>query len=70
MKTYTAGEINRIFENHVLWIESRGEVGEQADLKGVDLRGFDLSLIDLSTMKIKGAGLDGAMMYGYYLRKE
>ena len=70
MKRYTTKELNEIFEKHVLWVETRGDVGEQADLQGVDLSGVDLTLIDLSTMRnVEGANLDGAMIYGHYLKK-
>ena len=42
-----AKELKKILSDHEKWIDSNGEKGKKADLRGSDLRGSDLSGSDL-----------------------
>ena len=38
----TREELNKILEQHKLWLDTNGTEGRSADLRGADLRGADL----------------------------
>ena len=76
MKTYTKEELNKIREQHKLWLN--GEGGERAYLSGADLsgaylrgaylRGADLIDADLSGADLSGVNLNRACLMDAYLR--
>ena len=53
-------KLNKILENHKLWLKTNGEQGERADLSYADLRYADLSYADLdySAFPLWCGGLD------------
>ena len=55
----TREELNKILEQHKLWIKSNGNEGNRANLRGADLCGADL----------REANLRGADLYGADLRE-
>ena len=69
--------LDKILDNHKLWLSSGGEKGESADLRGAylsgadlrgaDLRGAYLSRAYLSRADLSGAYLSGADLRGAYL---
>jgi uncharacterized protein YjbI with pentapeptide repeats len=63
MRKITAGELNKILEEHERWLENEGE-GEKADLSEADLGGADLSEADLSEANLIGASLSLADLSG------
>ena len=54
----TKNELNKILENHKLWLNDEG--GECADLHGADLRYANLYNIDLRCANLRGADLNSA----------
>lgn len=46
-------ELNKILEQHKLWLKTKGKEGEKADLRWTDLRGVDLSGADLTNTIFK-----------------
>ena len=48
-------KLNKILDNHKLWLRTNGEQGEKADLRGADLREADL---DYSSLPLACKGLD------------
>ena len=75
--------LSAILKEHQLWLDSRGENGERADLsnknligadleganlRGADLRGADLEGADLEGANLRGANLRGANLRGANLR--
>lgn len=50
-------ELNKILEDHKIWVESFGQKGVRADLRNADLRGADLSGADLRVANLSGADL-------------
>lgn len=54
----TKNELNKILENHKLWLN--GEGGECANLRGADLNSADLNSADLRCANLRGASLSGA----------
>ena len=61
-------ELQKILNEHKVWIESDLSQGSRADLSGADLSGADLSGADLSGADLRGADLRGAYLRGAYLR--
>jgi hypothetical protein len=57
-------EFQSILEQHKLWLETRGEQGCCADLRGADLRGADLRGADLRDANLAGANLRLAYLCG------
>ena len=62
----TKNELNKILENHKLWLNDEG--GECADLRGADLRyanlyNIDLRCADLNSADLNSANLSGASLY-------
>lgn len=53
-------DLVRILEDHSVWLDSKGRLGRQANLRGRDLRGADLSGKDLSAANLRDADLRGA----------
>jgi hypothetical protein len=53
-------ELNKILEQHKLWLESDGEKGERADLRGANLRHADLWNADLRHADLQDADLQDA----------
>ena len=53
-------DLQKILADHALWLESEGEHGKRADLRGADLRGADLRGANLSDADLRGANLRGA----------
>ena len=49
--------LDKILDNHKLWLKTDGEQGEQADLWGADLSGANLGRADLSGANLSGANL-------------
>ena len=49
--------LNKILDNHKLWLKTNGEQGEKANLRGANLSEADLSEADLSEANLRGADL-------------
>ena len=66
--------LDKILDNHKLWLKTNGEEGEKADLSranlsyadlsGANLSGADLSYADLSGANLSRANLSGANLSG------
>ena len=52
--------MDKILEQHKIWLSSDGEEGNQADLSSADLRDADLSNADLSNADLSNADLRDA----------
>ena len=50
--------LDKILENHKLWLKTNGEEGEKADLRGANLRGANLRDADLRGANLRDADLD------------
>ena len=50
--------LDKILDNHKLWLKTNGEQGERANLRSADLRYADLSSADLSSANLSSADLD------------
>ena len=62
-------KLDKILDNHKLWLRTNGKQGEKANLRGADLseadlRGADLSGADLSGADLRGADLSEADLRG------
>ena len=55
-------KLNRILDQHKLWLESNGSQGERADLRGANLRGANLVRADLSDADLRGANLSDSIL--------
>ena len=53
-------ELNKILDNHKLWLQTNGEQGERADLRSADLRSADLRSADLRSADLRYADLRSA----------
>ena len=53
-------ELNKILDDHKLWLESKGEKGTQANLKGANLQGACLKGAYLKGANLNVANLNGA----------
>ena len=60
--------LNKILEQHKLWVTSRESEGERANLKNANLKGADLSDANLSDANLMNANLMNANLSGAYLR--
>ena len=60
MKTYSKQELDKILDNHKLWLQTNGEKGERADLSSADLSYADLRSADLSSANLSSADLSYA----------
>ena len=54
----TKAELDKILDNHELWLSSGGKKGERADLSSADLRSADLSSANLRYANLRSADLD------------
>lgn len=57
MRTFTKQELDKILDNHKLWLSSGGKKGERADLRSTDLRSANLSYADLYSANLSSADL-------------
>jgi len=53
-------ELDKILDDHKLWLSSDGEKGKRADLRYADLSSADLSYADLSSADLRYANLRSA----------
>ena len=53
-------KLNKILDNHKLWLKTNGEQGERADLRYANLRSADLSYADLRSANLRSADLSYA----------
>ena len=58
MRTFTKQELDKILDNHKLWLSSGGEKGERADLSFANLSSADLRYADLRYADLSFADLD------------
>jgi hypothetical protein len=61
-------KLDKMLNNHRLWVESEGESSEKADLRFADLSHAGLSRANLSYADLSGAKLQGADLRGAKLR--
>ena len=61
-------ELKEILEQHKLWIDTSGQGGKRANLRGADLRGANLEGANLRVADLRGANLCGANLYRADLR--
>jgi len=65
----TPEQLRTVLEQHKMWFESDGEVGERANLRGANLRDANLRDTDLTDVDLKDADLRGADLRGAYLKE-
>ena len=53
-------KLNKILDNHKLWLKTNGEQGEKADLSYADLRSADLRYANLRSANLRSADLRSA----------
>ena len=53
-------ELDKILDNHKLWLKTNGAEGERANLSSADLRSADLSYANLSSADLRSADLSYA----------
>jgi uncharacterized protein YjbI with pentapeptide repeats len=58
MRTFTEQELEKILDNHKLWLSSNEEKGERANLRYANLRYADLRDADLRYADLSNANLD------------
>ena len=51
-------KLDKILDNHKLWLKTNGAEGERADLSSADLSSADLSYADLRYADLRSADLD------------
>ena len=61
-------KLNKILDNHKLWLKTNGEQGERADLRYADLSSADLSSADLRSANLSSANLSSADLRSANLR--
>lgn len=59
-----ATELQKVLEEHKVWVTSMRESGSRANLRGANLSDADLSDADLYGANLRGADLYGANLYG------
>ena len=64
----TKNELNKIIDNHKLWLKTNGEQGERADLRNANLRNANLSNANLSNANLSNANLSNANLSNANLR--
>lgn len=57
-------DIQKVLEQHKIWIDSHGKEGERADLSDATLINLDLSGVDLRGARLMGASLKCADLHG------
>ena len=60
MKTFAKQELDKILDNHKLWLSSDGKKGERADLSSAGLRSANLSYANLNSAGLRSADLSSA----------
>ena len=60
MRNISKKELDKIIDNHKLWLQSNGEKGERANLSYADLRYANLSYADLRYANLSSANLSSA----------
>ena len=68
MKTFAKQELDKILDNHKLWLSSGGKEGERADLSSADLRSANLSSAYLRSANLSSANLRYANLHNADLR--
>ena len=53
-------KLDKILDNHKLWLQTNGEEGERADLSSANLRSANLRYADLSYADLRSADLSSA----------
>ena len=53
-------KLDKILDNHKLWLRMNGEQGERANLKGANLERANLKWANLKWANLEGANLEGA----------
>ena len=53
-------KLNKILDEHKLWLKTNGKEGKKADLRSADLRSADLRYADLSDADLRSADLRSA----------
>ena len=53
-------KLDKILDNHKLWLRTNGEEGERANLEGANLEGANLEGANLKWANLKWANLEGA----------
>ena len=61
-------KLDKILDNHKLWLRSKGVKGERADLRGANLECADLRGANLECADLRGANLECADLRGADLR--
>ena len=61
-------KLNKILDNHKLWLKTNGAQGEKADLRSANLRSADLRSADLSYADLSYADLSSANLRSANLR--
>ena len=61
-------KLNKILDNHELWLKTNGKEGERANLGSADLRYADLSFADLRCANLRCADLSSANLIFANLR--
>ena len=57
-------KLDKILDNHKLWLRMNGEQGERANLKGANLERANLKWANLKWANLEGANLEGANLKG------
>jgi len=60
-------DVPKLLEEHLTWLQSRGQRGFKARLEGADLSGMDLSNVNLSSANLKGINLSDSDCRGAVL---
>ena len=60
MRTISKQELDKILDNHKLWLSSGGEKGERADLRYANLSSADLRYANLRYANLRYANLSYA----------
>ncbi len=64
----TQEELNEVLRLHKQWLESNGNKGKRADLRGADMRGAKLRGANLQDADLKGAYMQGVNLQGADMR--
>ena len=64
LRKITQEKLDEIISKHILWLDSDGEAGEQADLSYTDLSGLNLVNANLEWSYLEGANLLDANLLG------
>ena len=64
MKKALQAKLDRILQQHALWVRTEGAQGARANLAGARLVGADLTRARLAGVNLAGADLTGASLFG------